>query len=126
MQKTVIEDLKKIFNEKQEALILLNKNDAGSNFDYDPVKVSAIMDAFNFYSKENLSKKDYLFFTNGNPYTTIIIYLYSLLVWTTSVNIIGLFKASSFEKFIFWISEKTKKHGFLQFFKLKYNPLKIS
>ena len=79
MQKTVIEDLKKIFNEKQEALILLNKNDAGSNFDYDPVKVSAIMDAFNFYSKENLSKKDYLFFTNGNPYTTIIIYLYSMI-----------------------------------------------
>lgn len=79
MQKTVIEDLKKIFDEKKDALIQLNKNDAGSNFDYDPVKVAAIIDAFNFYSKENLAKKDYLFFTNGNPYSTIVIYLYSMI-----------------------------------------------
>lgn len=79
MQKTVIEDLKKIFDEKQENLIQLNKNDAASNFDYDPVKVSAIIEAFMYYNKENLAKKDYLFFTNGNPYTTILVYLYSMI-----------------------------------------------
>lgn len=79
MQKTVIEDLKKVFEEKNESLIQINKNDAASNFDYDPAKVNAIMEAFMYYNKENLAKKDYLFFTNGNPYTTILIYLYSMI-----------------------------------------------
>ena len=79
MQKTVIEDLKTLFDEKKERFIELNKDDAASNFDYDPVKVIAIIEAFTYYKKENLAKKDYLFFTNGNPYATILIYLYSMI-----------------------------------------------
>lgn len=79
MQKTVIDDLKKVFNSEKDKLIKLNQDDNSSNFELDTNKFSNIIDSFLSYNKEELKMKEYLFYTNGNPYTTLITYLYSMI-----------------------------------------------
>ena len=79
MLKKQIDDIKKLFENNKDNLIKANKEDKSSDFSYDPEKVSDIIDAFKEYNKISLKNKKQLFFTNGNPYTTIVIYLYALI-----------------------------------------------